>query len=172
MPGNAVKPSVATELQRQLNHEWAASHSYEALALWCEDQNFKGFARFFLEQAGEEREHARRIMSHLLDRSVRPVLSPVPAPRGEFGSLMEVATQAREMERANTVGIHAAYEVAVREKDYPAQVMLQWFVTEQVEEENWADELVDRVNRAQCSGSVAELDRHIERYLSKEEEGK
>jgi ferritin len=109
-------------------------------------------------------------MSHLLDRSVLPVLSAVQAPRGEFGSLTDVASHAREMERANTVGINAAYEAAVREKDYPAQVMLQWFVTEQVEEENWADELVDRVTRAQCSGSVAELDRHIERYLSPGEE--
>jgi ferritin len=70
------------------------------------------------------------------------------------------------MERANTRGVNAAYEAARRENDLPAQVMLQWFIAEQVEEEDWSDELVDRVERAQCSGGIAELDRHIERHLA------
>ena len=171
MPGIALNPAVISELQRQLNHEWTASHAYEAMAVWCDDQNFKGFARFFLKQAGEEREHARKIMAHLMDRSVVPVLSEIKAPRNTFQGLMDVARHAQSQERANTQGVNAAYEVAVREKDYPAQVMLQWFVTEQVEEENWADELIDRLDRAQCSGGVAELDRHVERYLSPSPEG-
>ena len=168
MPGFAVNATVVGELQRQLNHEWSASHSYEAMALWCEDENFKGFARFFLKQAEEERTHARKLMTHLLDRGVRPVLADLKAPRAQFQNLMEVATHAQAQERANTQGIHAAFEAAMREKDYPAQVMLQWFVSEQVEEEQWADELVDRVQRAQCAGGIAELDRHIERYLTDE----
>ena len=168
MPGIAVNPAVVTELQRQLNHEWSASHAYEAMALWCEDQNFKGFARFLLKQAAEERTHARRIMNHLLDRGVLPVLSDVKAPRSQFASLMEVATHAQAQERANTAGVNAAYQAALLEKDYPAQVMLQWFVSEQVEEEDWADELLDRVGAANCAGGAAELDRHIERYLSDE----
>jgi ferritin len=45
---------------------------------------------------------------------------------------------------------------------------MQWFITEQVEEENWADEMVDRVQRANCAGGLGELDRHIERYLSED----
>jgi ferritin len=171
MPGIAVSPAVVTELQRQLNHEWIASHSYEAMALWCENQNYKGFASFFRKQAGEEREHARRIMGHLLDRGVLPHLVDLKAPRGGFQNALEVATHAQSQERSNTVGVNAAFEAAVREKDYPAQIMLQWFVNEQVEEENWADELVDRVARAQCAGGIAELDRHIDRYLSQPSEG-
>lgn len=170
MPGIAPNPAVVAELQRQLNHEWSASHSYEAMALWCDYENFKGFARFFLKQAAEERTHARKLMDHLIDRGVLPVLSDLKAPRGKFESLMDVATQAQAAERANTVGVNGAYEAALREKDYPAQVMLQWFVSEQVEEEKWADELIDRLQRAQCSGSTAELDRHIMRYLSEESE--
>ena len=171
MPGIAVHPAVVAELQRQLNHEWSASHSYEAMALWCENQNYKGFARFFLKQAGEEREHARKLMGHLLDRGILPSLTDIKSPRAAFQNVMEVATHAQSQERANTVGVNAAFEAALREKDYPAQVMLQWFVNEQVEEENWADELVDRIARAQCSGGMAELDRHIDRYLSEPSEG-
>ena len=58
------------------------------------------------------------------------------------------------------------YEAALREKDYAAQVLLQWFINEQVEEEAWTDELIARVQRAECPGGLAELDRHIERHLT------
>ena len=76
------------------------------------------------------------------------------------------------MEQANTAGINAAYEVALRERDFPAQVLLQWFINEQVEEEAWADEMVERIEVAGCSGGLMDLDRHIERYLSDEPEVK
>jgi ferritin len=159
---------VLKELQRQLNHELSAAHAYEALSLWCEDQNLKGFARFFIKQAAEEREHARRFMSHLLDRSVLPVLEQLAAPKGKFNSLLEVAMHAQSMEQANTAGIHACYEAAEKDKDYPAIVLLHWFISEQVEEENWTDEMVERVQAANCAGGISDLDRHIERYLTDE----
>lgn len=172
MPGIPVKPTVLAELTRQLNHELSAAHNYVALALWCDDQNLKGFARFFHKQAAEEREHAGKFTAHLIDRGVRPELAQIAAPRGNFGTLMDVAQHARSMEQANTAGINAAYEVALREKDYPAQVLLQWFINEQVEEEGWADEMVERIEVAGCSGGLMDLDRHIERYLSDEPEVK
>ena len=161
----SVPDAVAAELQRQLNHELSAAHAYDAIALWCEDRHFNGFARYFYTQAAEERGHARKFMDHLLDRSVLPELKQVPAPRGEFPSLMEIARTALSMEQANTAGINAAYEAALSNKDYPAQVLLQWFINEQVEEEAWATEMIERIARADCAGGLAELDRHIERYL-------
>jgi ferritin len=168
MPGVAVKAAVAAELQRQLNQELSSAHEYQALSLWCEDQNFKGFARYFDKQASEERVHARKFMQHLLDRAVVPELAQIAAPKGKFKSLMDIAKHAQTMERSNTTGIHSAYEMAAKEKDYPAQVLLHWFINEQVEEEDWADEMVDRVERASCAGGLMDLDRHIERYLSEE----
>ena len=166
MPGTPIKPAVRTELQRQMNHELGAAHAYTALAVWCVDQNLKGFARFFYKQAGEEREHAQKFMDHLLDRGVRPELGALPAPKTTFKALLDVARHARAMEQANTAGIHKVYEVATKARDYPAQVMLHWFIAEQVEEENWSDEMVERVEAAASSGGASYLDRHIERYLS------
>jgi ferritin len=168
MPGASISPAIIAELLRQLNHENFAAYSYQAMALWCEDRNFDGFARYFHKQCGEEREHARKFADHLLDRGVLPELTALAAPRGEFASLMDVARHALTMEQENTAGINAAYEVALREKDYPAQVLLHWFINEQVEEEDWAHEMIDRLARADCAGGLAELDRHIERYLTKE----
>jgi ferritin len=163
---SSVAPSVVVELTRQLNHEQSAAYAYQAMALWCEDRNFDGFARFFHKQCGEEREHARKFIDHLLDRGVLPELAALPAPRGQFLTLMDVARHAQAMERQNTAGIHAAYEAALGAKDYPAQVLLHWFISEQVEEEDWAQEMLDRLARADCAGGLAELDRHIERYLA------
>jgi ferritin len=156
---------VVAELQRQMNHEIAAAHAYTAMALWCYQQNFKGFAAFFLKQAGEEREHAQRFMNHMLDRGAAPRLAAVPEPPATFDNVLSVARKALAMEQANTDGVNQAYIVAQRQNDLPAQVMLQWFISEQVEEEDWASELVERVQAAGCSGSMRELDRHLPRLL-------
>jgi ferritin len=174
MPVIPVKPPVLTELQRQFNQELTAAQGYLALGLWCEVQNLKGFARYFHKQANEERIHARKIMAHLLDRGIQPEVAPLPAPRSQFKNLYEVAKHAQSMEQANTLGINTAYETAEKEHDHPAKVMLQWFINEQVEEEDWADEMVDRVEAASCAGGMSDLDRHIERYLADEvvDEGK
>jgi ferritin len=165
MPAISIKPATLAELQRQFNFELSASHSYLAVAIWCDAENFKGFARFFYKQAGEERLHAQKFTDHLLNRGVSPELAAIPAPKGAFKNLMEVAKQAQNMEAANTRGINAAYQAALQESDYPAQVLLQWFINEQIEEEAWTDEMADRIERASCAGSLGDLDRHIERYL-------
>ena len=171
MPKISIKPATLAELTRQLNNELGASHAYLALAIWCDAVNFKGFARYFYKQANEERAHAQKMIDHLLDRGASAGLQPISAPKSEFKSLLEVARQAQEMEGANTAGINAAYQAALQEGDYPAQVMLQWFISEQVEEEAWADEMVERVQNASCAGSIGELDRHIERYLTEKTTG-
>jgi ferritin len=166
MPGLTLKPAVAAELQRQFNHELSAAHAYLALAAWCAEKNLKGFAAYFHKQAGEERAHAQKFMSHLLDRGALPELAAIAAPKTKFESLLDVAKTARAMEQENTKGIHQAYQAAAKEQDLPAQVTLQWFITEQVEEEAWCDEMVERVEAAGSPGGQTQLDRHIDRLLT------
>ena len=156
-----IPANVLTELNRQLNHELGAAHAYLAMSHWCVSSNLKGFAAFFAKQATEEREHADKLIRHLLDRGSVPTLSALPAPKQDFDSLLGVAQQAQAMEQANTRGIHAVYEAALAAKDYPAQVLMHWFIKEQVEEEAWAAEMVDRVQAATCAGGWLDLDRHI-----------
>lgn len=169
MRQSKIPAKVLAELNRQINHELSAAHSYRALAVWCAEQNLKGFAAFFAEQATEEQEHAEKITNHLIDRGCAPDLAAIAAPRQNFKSLLEVAQHAQAMEQTNTQGIHAVYEAAVAGKDYPAQVLMHWFIGEQVEEEAWSSEMVERVQAATCAGSLSDLDRHIERLLSKAE---
>ena len=161
-----IPAKVLSELNRQFNQELSAAHNYRALSFWCDDQNLKGFASYFAKQAGEEQVHALKMTSHLIDRGALPETTAVAAPRCEFKSLLEAAKHAQDMERNNTKGIYAVYEAAVAAKDYAAQIFMEWFITEQVEEEAWCLEMVERVQAASCAGGLSDLDRHIERYLA------
>jgi ferritin len=169
MSNPKIPAKVLAELNRQLNQELAAAHAYRALAVWCTDQNLQGFARLFARQTAEEQEHAEKIMTHLLDRGVIPELAGIAAPKQSFRSLLEVAHQAQSMEHANTQGINAVFEAAQTAKDYAAQVLMHWFINEQIEEEAWCLEMVERVEGASCAGGLSDLDRHIERYLGRGE---
>jgi ferritin len=168
MPKSNIPQKVSEELNRQFNLELAAAHSYLALSVWCDVRNLKGFGKYFVKQAGEERAHAEKILKHLTDRGVTAAVTAVPAPKQEFRTLLEVVHQTQAQEHANTLGVHAVYEAAVAAKDYPAQVLMHWFINEQVEEEAWSTEMVERVQAASCAGSLSDLDRHIERYLEQE----
>jgi len=161
MSQTPIPSPVLVELQRQFNHELSAAHAYHALSVWCAAGNLKGFAEFFAKQSGEEREHAGRFIKHLLDRGALPGLAEIARPRQDFRSLVEVARHTIALEQANTRGIHAVYEAALAARDYPAQVFVQWFINEQVEEEAWCAELIARVESATCAGSLGDLDRHI-----------
>jgi len=168
MSKSKIPEKVSEELNRQFNLELTAAHSYLALSIWCDVRNFKGFGKYFVKQAGEERAHADRILKHLTDRGATAEVTALPAPKQEFKTLLEVAHQVQAQEHANTLGINAVYEAALAAKDYPAQVLMHWFINEQVEEEDWSNEMVERVQSASCAGSVSDLDRHIERYLEQE----
>lgn len=168
MSKSKIPAKVVEELTRQFNHELAVAHQYLALSVWCDEQNLKGFGKFFAKQSGEERAHAEKIIKHLTDRGGASLFTALPAPKQDFKTLLDVAREAQAMEHANTQGIHAVYEAALAAKDYPAQVLMHWFINEQVEEEDWTAEMVERVQAATCAGSYTSLDRHIERHLEEE----
>ncbi len=156
-----MSPAVVTALENQGTRELSTSKSYLAMAYWCENANWNGFAKLFHHQVAEETMHGQKFFHYLVDRGVMPTIGGVGAPRIKFEGLTEVAKAAYDMERANTAAINAAYEVALAEKDYATQVFLQEFIAEQVEEEAWTDTLVDKVRQAVCAGAIFNLDRHI-----------
>ena len=110
MPKSKIAPKVVEELNRQFNQELGAAHSYLALSLWCDVRNLKGFGKYFVKQAGEERAHAERILKHMTDRGVTAEVGALPAPKQDFKTLLEVALQAQAQEHANTLGVNAVYE--------------------------------------------------------------
>ncbi len=162
-----MEKEVIAALEKQATQELYASQSYLALAYWSDVRQYSGFAEFFHMQVQEERKHADKFLKFLADRDVVPAIGQVAAPRNTFGNLGEVAKFVYDLERTNTAGIHAAYETALHAKDYASQVMLHWFINEQVEEEAWSDKLLVKVQEATCSGALSTLDRHVIRELTK-----
>lgn len=160
-----MKSSIKSALEKQGTHELLAANAYTALHFWCADNDYNGFAEFFKKQADEEREHAEKFFDHVLDRGALPLIGAIAAPKAEFDSLVEVAETALALEVSNTKGIVECFELAQSEKDYASFNMLQWFIDEQVEEESWASTMVTLTRRAQCSGALLYLDRHINKEL-------
>lgn len=161
-----IDTDLAACLSKQADHERFAASAYTALANWCENEDFSGFAEFFHKQAAEELEHAAKFHKHMVDRSTLPMLGALDAPACQFDSLPAAARAALQLEVANTAGIHTAYAMAVDKADYPAQTLLHWFIAEQVEEEAWANKMVTMATRAACSGAILYLDRHIVKALT------
>lgn len=126
----------------QINKELFSSYLYLSMAAYFEDKNLPGFAHWMRIQEAEEREHAMKFYDFILERGGKVNLKAIDAPKTEWKSTLEVAEEVVAHEAKVTASIYALYEVALKEKDYPAQVMLQWFITEQVEEEKNAAEIV------------------------------
>ena len=160
-----MNQSIQAALTDQANHELFAAHSYRAMAIWCDDNDYKGFAEFFTKQAAEELEHAETFIRHLLDRGVMPKLTGIETPMTAFDGLVSVAKMAQILEKRNSANIHHCYEIALEVKDYPSHPMLLKFIDEQVEEESWADTMVTLTARHECPGAAYSLDRHIIKEL-------
>lgn len=164
-----MNETLQKTLSHQANHEFLAAHSYEAMALWCADWDYNGFARFFRQQADEEREHARRFLTHLGDRGALAELEAIGMPKGAFSSLVELAEHAQALEKQNSANIHACYKAAAETGELASLPFLLEFIDEQVEEESWAASMVTLTRRAECPGAAFNLDRHILKELGADE---
>lgn len=137
--------AVRTAIEEQINHEFEAAYLYLAMAAHFEVQSLDGFGMWMRMQAQEEVAHAMRLFDFLVRRGFAAKLSSVPGPAADFGAPLAIFQQALEHERKVTQLIGSLYELAVANKDRPTQLELQWFVTEQVEEEASVGNVVEQL---------------------------
>ena len=126
----------------QVRKEFESAYLYLSMAAWMEDQTLPGFAAWLRLQAREEAGHAMKIFEHLIDRGCRVALQPLAGPPTTFKTPLDVFEQVKKHEEKVTRSIDELYGLAVDDRDYASQVFLQWFITEQVEEEKNAAEVV------------------------------
>ena len=141
-------------INEQINKELYSSYLYLSMAAYFEDQNLPGFAKWMRMQEGEEREHGLKLYDFLVDRGGRVALKAIAAPESDWKSPLELFKQVAAHEAAVTASIHNLYETALKEKDYAAQAMLQWFISEQVEEEKNAAEIVAQLELVEARGTA------------------
>ena len=135
-------------LNQQISNEFGAEFTYLAMAGWFDNESLLGFSAFMEQQAGEERGHALRIYQYVLDRNGRIAIGPLPQAVNEYTSAAAAFRAALAHEEGVSTSIKSLYELAVADGDSPTAVFLEWFLTEQVEEEKTFDDIVRRVDLA------------------------
>jgi len=159
-----ISTNMVDALNAQIKHELYSSHLYLAMSACCDRQNLKGFAHWMRLQADEERGHAMKFYDYLLQLAAPVKLEAIEQPPVDYGTPKQIFEKVLEHERKVTGLIHGLYERAVNEKDYRTQIILQWFVNEQIEEEEQAAEILTKIEQVdERMSSILWIDKELKK---------
>jgi ferritin len=140
-----LSKKMESALNGQLNAELYSSYLYLSMAAWFESANMQGMATWMKVQAKEEEAHGMKFFDHIVDRGGRVKLAAIEAPESEWASPLAAFEAVYAHEQKVTGLIVELVKLAEGEGDAASRAFLQWFVTEQVEEEKSADEIVQKL---------------------------
>jgi ferritin len=149
-----ISKTIQNAINEQIKHELASGYLYLAMAAHFEEANLPGFAAWMRKQSGEEQGHAMKFYDYLIDRGGRVELKALEQPPKEWKNAMAVFENVLAHEQKVTGLIHKLYELAVKENDYGTQVHLQWFITEQIEEEKTAALVLEQLKMIEDRGTA------------------
>jgi ferritin len=157
-----LSTTVQDAINDQINNELSASYIYLAMSAYCDHENFLGCARWLRLQSTEEYGHGMRLLDFVLARNGTVKLKAIAEPNVKYKSIAAVFEEALEQEQRTTHEIDQLYELSHKEKAFAALVELQWFITEQVEEEKTAREIVAKFHLCKNDPSaLLDLDREL-----------
>jgi ferritin len=139
-------------LNEQIGHEVGGVLQYVAIATYFEGEALPRLADHFYRQAEEERAHAMRFVHYVVEAGGTVAIPAIPAGKSGFASAAEAVQLSLDQEKKVTTQINALMDRAISENDHAAQIMLQWFVAEQIEEVSSMDALLKMIQRAGESG--------------------
>lgn len=135
-------------LNEQVKLELNSAYVYLGMSLNMSDAHFNGFSTWLRKQYEEEMAHAYKLISYIQGRKGKVELGAIAAYKEQYECPVETAKAVLAHEETVTRSIHALYELALAEKDLATQNLLQWYITEQIEEENTAQDVLDRFTMA------------------------
>lgn len=154
--------TMVDALNDQINTEFRSSYAYLAMSAYCEETHFRGFAQWLRLQSQEEHMHGMKLFDFLRDRGGKIVLKTLPDPTVDFPSIEAVFEQALQQEIHVSEKINSLYELAFKEKAFAAAAQLQWFLTEQIEEEKTFRDIVAKLKMIKGDpASLLDLDRDM-----------
>ena len=139
-----MNEKVADLLNQQINKEFYSAYLYLDMANYYDEQDLDGYANYYMVQAQEERDHALLFLKYMQINNLKVTLDAIAKPDKTFTSLLDPLEIAAEHERYVTALINDIYHEAHQAKDYRTMKFLDWFVNEQMEEEENADSMVNR----------------------------
>jgi len=140
-----MNEQLCEELNNQLNKEFYSAYLYFAMSTYFSEIFLDGFAAFMKEQASEELEHAEKIHDYLLRTNNKITLSRIEAPENDWVNPIDVVEGALKHEKFVTSTFHRMYKLAKEQDDYKTEIFLQWFITEQIEEEDTLLKLLEQM---------------------------
>ncbi|MGB5832274.1 MAG: ferritin [Thiohalocapsa sp.] len=140
-----ISEQMSARLNAQINSEFYSAYYYLALSAQAESSNLNGTAAWFMAKHAEEMTHALKIYRYLLDQDASVRLGAVAEPPTETSGVLAMFEDTLEHEREVTASIHGLVDHALSEKDHATNIFLQWFVTEQIEEEATVNDILGRL---------------------------
>jgi len=147
-----IKEKVREAINAQINAELYSSYLYLSMSAYCESINLRGFANWMKVQAQEELVHAAKFFAYVNTRGGRVLLREIAGPPTEWKSPLDAFKHVLEHEIKVTGLINDLVKLAVNENDPATQTFLQWFVNEQVEEEESANDAIQKLKLAGETG--------------------
>ncbi|APZ45950.1 ferritin [Polaribacter reichenbachii] len=138
-----INPEVMDALNGQIALEMHASASYLAMASWCDQRELLNSKAFFYKQAEEERAHGMKIFNFINETGGAAISPAIPEVNNDFESLREIYEKSLDQEIAVTQSIYKCFKAARNVDDFASEVFLQWFVNEQIEEEDTVRSIID-----------------------------
>jgi ferritin len=161
-----LSSTMQNALNAQINKEQYSSQLYLAMSAHLDARKYKGFAHWLRVQAGEETEHAMKLLDFVMERCATLELKPIAAPPSQFDGVIQLFELALTHEKENTASIHNLFETARSEKDYASEITLHWYVTEQVAEESVISAVLDHLRAVgDQGGAIWYLDHRMSKRL-------
>ena len=141
-----LSPNIEAALNKQVVIEAESSQVYLAMASWAETQGFEGVSQFMYAHSDEERMHMLKLVKFINERGGHAIISTLAAPPVSFGSFKEMFQELFNHEVAVSASINDLVDISLQEKDYATHNFLQWYVSEQIEEEALARNILDKIS--------------------------
>ncbi len=165
-----LKKKIEDICNRQVEREGYSSNLYLAMASWAETSGFAGIAEWLYAQADEEKGHMMRFIKYINERGGRAIIPAFKKPEAEYKGVEEMFNEVLKHEEFITASINEIVELTLSEKDYNTNNFLQWFVTEQVEEESSVMAILDKL-RLIGKHNMYQFDRDIMRLRTSASDG-
>lgn len=149
-----INKRIEEELNKQINAELYSAYLYLAMAAYLSSKNLQGFSNWMKVQFEEEQAHAMKLYDYILDRGGRVILKQLDAPQQEWKGILDIFENVLKHEQKVTSLINDLVNLAIEEKDHATVSMLQWFVTEQVEEEANVSDYLDQLKLIDGKGAA------------------
>ena len=163
-----ILDSIVKMLNEQIAKEMYAANLYLSMSSWCYENSFDGEGLFLFQHADEESGHAKRLITYLNETDSKVNIAQVAAPESHFSSLLDVFEKTYAHEQKITQSINELVDFTLQSKDYPTFNFLQWYVSEQHEEEALFRGIVDKIKLIGSNGDGPYLaDRFIKELASK-----